>query len=214
MRDFAFPVLEPGGALAAGVSPADHAARIVAEAQLEARRIIAEAEGIGFEQGHAAGHEKARASLAPAAAALAEAVAGLEAARAELETLLERRAVELGLAIAEKTLAASLDVQPELVLSAIGGALRAAAARDGLTIDVNPADYELVRGAMGEAIEVVPERRVARGGCIVRTTEGEIDARIGEQLGRAEAVLREAFAQRSAAAFAQQSDAAAAGSDG
>src|SRR5579883_1340927 len=116
MKDFAFPTLHADGAVfAVGNTAADRAARIVAEAQAEADRIIAQAGGIGYEDGYTKGLEEVRARLAPAAAALEQAVAGLEAARAEWETVSERRAVELGLAIAEKILAAALDVQPELV---------------------------------------------------------------------------------------------------
>ena len=63
--------------------------------------------------------------------------------------------------------------------------------RHRLVIEVNPDDLELVsESAEGLAarlggvqrLDVVAERRVERGGCIVRTEEGEIDARIGSQL--------------------------------
>ena len=49
------------------------------------------------------------------------------------------------------------------------------------------------RGALRQ-IEIVGERRVPRGGCIVRTVEGEIDARVEQQLERAAALLRDATA--------------------
>ena len=197
MKDFAFPTLHPDGEIVTvGNTAADRAAHIVAEAQAEADRIIGQAGGIGYEEGYTRGLEEARTRLAPAAAALGEALTRLEAAFAERETASERRAVELGLAIAEKILAASLDIQPELVLSVVGGTLRAISARDGLAIDVNPEDFDLVRDAIDERIEVVPERRVGRGGCVVRTSEGELDARVGEQLARVEETLREAFAHR------------------
>ena len=59
---------------------------------------------------------------------------------------------------------------------------------------VNPDDLEIVREAMEElraslgGIEhcvVESERRVARGGCIVRTPVGDVDARVETKLERA-----------------------------
>jgi len=41
-------------------------------------------------------------------------------------------------------------------------------------------------------MEVVSERRVEPGGCVVRTVEGEIDARISAQLERVRQILAEA----------------------
>jgi len=61
-------------------------------------------------------------------------------------------------------------------------------------LEVNPDDFELVRDAADgvaariggiRRMDVVAERRIARGGCVVRTEEGEIDAQIEEQLARA-----------------------------
>jgi flagellar biosynthesis/type III secretory pathway protein FliH len=41
-------------------------------------------------------------------------------------------------------------------------------------------------------MEVVSERRVGPGGCVVRTEEGEIDARIASQIDRVRQILAEA----------------------
>jgi flagellar biosynthesis/type III secretory pathway protein FliH len=89
--------------------------------------------------------------------------------------------------------AAELETRPELVLEVVSGALRRATERDRLVVEVSPQDFPLVRdaaddlaGRLGgiQRLEVVAERRVERGGCIVRTPEGEIDGRISEQMER------------------------------
>jgi flagellar assembly protein FliH len=122
---------------------------------------------------------------------LAAALDGFEAAVEEQCAISERRAVELALVLAEKIVGESLALSPELVLSVVSGALRAAAERDHLVVEVNPEDVELVREATTELservggvrrLEVVPERRVPRGGCVVRTAEGEVDGRPAEKL--------------------------------
>ena len=70
---------------------------------------------------------------------------------------------------------------------------------------VHPDDLELVRGAMGgliaalggiEHCEVQAERRVGRGGAIVRTPDGEVDARLETKLERAREVVEAALRQR------------------
>ncbi len=79
------------------------------------------------------------------------------------------------------------------MLGVVAGALLRTTDRDHLVLEVNPGDFELVRDAASELaarlgginrMEVVSERRVGRGGCVVRTEEGEIDARIASQIDR------------------------------
>jgi flagellar assembly protein FliH len=117
-------------------------------AELADVRDLARAEG--FDAGYAAGIEAARGDVVVAAGALAS---GLEEARQRLQAdadLLEWQAVELALQLADKVLAASLDVQPEGVLEVIKGSLRRLVERDQVTVLVNPDDLELVRGALDE----------------------------------------------------------------
>jgi flagellar assembly protein FliH len=187
------PRLSPAAALAVeqGTDPA--------HTELVDVREMARAEG--FDQGYRAGIEAARADVSVAATALGTALheAG-ERLRADSE-LLEWQAVELALQLADKVVAASISVQPELVLEVIRGGLRRLAERERVTVLVNPDDLELVREALGEVaaglggierLEAQGERRVARGGAMLRTPVGEIDARIETQLARArEVVVRE-----------------------
>jgi flagellar assembly protein FliH len=80
-----------------------------------------------------------------------------------------------------------------MVLEVVRGALRRLVERHTVTILVNPDDLELVReaadslqGSLGgiEKLDVQAERRVGRGGAILRTADGELDARIASQLER------------------------------
>ena len=115
---------------------------------------------------------------------------------------LERRAVELGLALASKVLAGALSVEPERVLDSVQGALRGIVERERVIIMVNPEDLEIVKGAAEElkatlgGIEhcvIEAERRVGRGGCIVRTPVGDVDARVETKLERASEVVAAAL---------------------
>lgn len=199
---YVLPELEPHGEIVSvGSTPAERGAQIVAEAQQRAIDIEAEAHAAGEAAGYAAGLARAAEELAEPRAAFAAAIAGVDGVRDEIAAAVERNAVELALAIAERIVGAAIEVDPTVVCEVVQGALRRVVERDRLVVDVNPDDVEIVREWIGgqsevasSAVEVRPERRVARGGAVVRTLEGEIDARIPEQLDRAREVLRDALA--------------------
>jgi flagellar biosynthesis/type III secretory pathway protein FliH len=165
------------------------------------RAIAAETRQRAREEGLAEGLAEARALVAPALEAVAEAERQIRAREEDFLRAAERSAVELALAIAEKIVGAAVSARAETVLDVVGGALLRTTARHRLVIEVNPEDLELVsESAEGLAarlggvqrLDVVAERRVERGGCIVRTEEGEIDARIGSQLERLGELMTEA----------------------
>ena len=175
----------------------DAAARartIVAAAEAEADRIRAAAAQQGYAEGFEAGRMEARTELAPAVNAMGQAVEAVRAHQAEAADSVEGEAVSLALEIAEKVVAGALAVEPERVLDVIRGALRALVERERLVIMVNPDDLALVNegiadlaGSLGgiEHVDVQEERRVQRGGAVVRTTVGDLDARISTKLERA-----------------------------
>jgi flagellar assembly protein FliH len=187
--------------------PTERAAELVAVAQANAAEIERRARDAGYEAGRAEMVERAAAEMEAPRQAVEAAAAAVYAAQDELAAALELRTIEFGIAIAERILGAALAVKPELVCEVVGGALRRALTRDRLVIDVHPDDVDVVRAWLAaraeeegtEAITVRGERRVVRGGCVVNTTEGEIDAQLPEQLARAEQVLRRAFAESAAA---------------
>lgn len=171
---------------------------IVARAEADAALIRQQAAARGRDEGFRAGMAAAGEQIAPAAAALAAASGEVDRLRHEAAEAVEREAVELALQVADKVIAAALDVRPELVLEVVKGALRGMLDRERVTVQVHPEDLDLVRGAMDDIsgslggidrLEVVAERRVERGGAMVRTAVGEIDARLEEKLARAREVL-------------------------
>lgn len=161
-----------------------------AEAEHEAE--LGAAQAAGYEEGLAAG----RAEVSAAARALASAAARLDEASAAAAEDAEPVAVGLALQIAEKVLGGELEARPELVLDVVRGALRRLTEPLPATLLVHPEDAELVRASIadlsvehGGELTIREERRVDRGGCVVRTRAGEIDAQIQVQLERAAKVV-------------------------
>jgi flagellar assembly protein FliH len=198
---FAFDQLPPSPVAPRRLDPQaarTEAAAIIAAAESEAASIRDLARAEGRADGVAAGRAEAAAQAAPAVQALAEVLVQAQAERERLATEVEGAAVELALQIAEKALTTALAVQPERVVDAVRGALRCLVERERITIQVHPDDLEIVRESVDsivrqlggiEHIEVQEERRVQRGGAIVRSSAGEIDARVQTKIDNAREIL-------------------------
>jgi flagellar assembly protein FliH len=178
--------------------PRDAAARALAEARAEAEQIREQARAQGHAEGLAAGHADGLAEISSAVGALGEALAGVSSLRDEVAEAVERDAIELALALAEKVLAASLQARPELVVEVVQGALRRLGDRRRITVLVNPGDLQTVKDALGdlqtqangiELADLQSDQRVGVGGAIVRSAEGELDASVETQLERAREVV-------------------------
>lgn len=163
------------------------AARAVIEAaEAQAQSLRASAVEDGFAEGLRLGREETAAALAPAMEALRSAVGEALAARDLIVDSAELRAAQLAVAIAEKILVAAVDVQPERVAAVVAGALRGLLDAERIVVCVHPDDIELVRAAgiahTDAHIEIHGELRVPRGGALVRTSVGEVDARLETKL--------------------------------
>jgi flagellar assembly protein FliH len=200
--EFSFETLEaPAAVVPAPAEPGsgpDAVMAALARAEAEAERLRAAAR----EEGLRDGREEALAALTPALEALTQAAEGVRGEQFVRAERLEAHAVDLALFLAEKVIGGALAVQPELVVEAVRGALRGIVERERVTVLVHPEDLEMVRAAMEsmkvtlggiEHCEVQAERRVSRGGAIVRTADGDVDARMETKLQRAREVVEAAL---------------------
>ncbi len=179
--------------------PGNAPARALAEALAEADSIRAAARAEGFAEGREQGREHGLSEVSAAVAALEDALEALQALRVEALEDLERDSIELALALAGKILAGAMQARPELILESVQGALRRLGDRRRVTVLVNPDDLQTVADALAaeggahaggvERLELLGEERVSRGGAVVRTDEGEVDASVQTQLERAREVV-------------------------
>jgi flagellar biosynthesis/type III secretory pathway protein FliH len=156
------------------------AERLLAEAAADARSIRARAAAEGREEGaaHATGLV-ARAVLA----------ADRLVARAEPEL------VDLAFAIAERVVSTAAVRDRAVAVEAAARAVDASRARGRMTLRVHPDDLVAVAEAPGQrllhgrGLRLVADESVGRGGAVLETDAGAIDARLGTQL----AALRRAL---------------------
>jgi flagellar assembly protein FliH len=205
--EFSFEALEAPAFVAAPAGaaplPVDPTAGLLAQAHAEAEQLRETARAEGYEAGRA----EALAALSPALEALQTAVAAAHDERLAAADQLEMHAVDLSLYLSEKVIGAALAVEPARVVEAVRGALRGLVERVRVTVLVHPDDLEIVRsaldelrGALGgiEHCEVQAERRVSRGGAVVRTPDVDVDARLEVKLQRAREVVEAALSSASA----------------
>jgi len=115
---------------------------------------------------------------------------------------IEPEVVRLSVSIAEKILGRELELRPEAVVDTVRSAVRRLRDREQLRVSVNPRDFEHVRSARDDlisavdgvrALEVVEDRRVDPGGCVIESQNGTLDARVKTQLDQLAAALEGAM---------------------
>ncbi|HWT95646.1 MAG TPA: FliH/SctL family protein [Solirubrobacteraceae bacterium] len=178
------------------------ASAIIETARAEAEAIREAARQDGFQAGYQQGLAGAQEYLAPSVQALAAVQEALGDERGRAAEAVEREAVELAFRIAEKALGAAIEAKPEHVVDVVRGGLRRLLERERVVVMVHPDDLDVLRaaadglqaelGGIG-SMEVQAERRVGRGGAIVRTAAGEVDGRLEVQLERAREAMLEAL---------------------
>jgi flagellar assembly protein FliH len=173
-------------------------AELVSVAREQAERIAEGARESGHEEGYRLGLEQAQRETSDLLAFAERAVREVAETRARMLQDAEAELVLLAIRVAEKVLQAKLDLEPERVADVLRGALRKAYVRDRLQVVCNPADLALITSASEELatqvgtlkdLELIGDRRITRGGVVVRTPGGDVDATLESQLDR----LREAM---------------------
>ncbi|MBV8488944.1 MAG: hypothetical protein JO199_00340 [Candidatus Eremiobacteraeota bacterium] len=177
---------------------AQRARELVERANARIAEMEAQARAKGHEEGVAAGHAAARAELAESVEALQELVTNALAARHEIVESAEPELVNLAIAIAERVVHEHLSMSTTAVAENVRHALTRLIGREVVTLRVNPADLETIRlhrdtiASSGdvEHLRIVEDARVDRGGVIVETEAGTIDAKVSTQLREARRALQ------------------------
>ena len=107
----------------------------------------------------------------------------------------ETQVINLVLLIAKKVIKVISENQKNVVINNVVQALRKLKSRGEVVIRVNLADLELTSAHIGDfmkmvenvkSITVLEDSSVDRGGCVLETDFGQIDARISSQLSEIE----------------------------
>jgi flagellar assembly protein FliH len=151
----------------------------------------------GYAQGERAGTEAGAKRAEAMLRRLAQTLEELSALRDTMVRQTERELVHLAVAIARRILQREVSVDPELTAALAHIALERLGGAAPATVRLHPDDYATVTSGHaapfgGRQVEILPDPSVARGGCVVESEFGSINASVDAQIDEiARAVLGE-----------------------
>ncbi len=173
----------------------EEADALVADAQAERQRITDDAYKAGFDEGQEKGFAEGNMEAQRLIDRLHVIMDRIMDKRQEILEETEQQIVELVLLMTRKVVKIISENQRNVVMSNIVQALRKVRGRGDVTVRVNMADVKLTTEHTKEFmttveniqnITIVEDSSIDRGGCIVETDFGAIDARISSQLAELE----------------------------
>jgi len=175
---------------------AEHEAQTLLDnAASEAAHLRAQA----HQDGYAQGLEEARRHMQDQLARLGEIVQRAHADTAQILRNVERDVIDLVLLITERVVYRELSLNPSLVVEAVRQAMEVAETGIVVRVRVNPEDLVFVEATWRDvaaehrlqAVELVADGLVQRGGCVVETRTGTIDAQVDTKIAEVERALLE-----------------------
>ncbi len=176
--------------------------KILPEVEAELGRKIQEAEKQGYlkglREGEQRGIEQGRKDVEPIITNLSQALEELEKVKVEIYSYAEKAAVRLAIALAEKIIQQEIRSDPSIVIRMAESVLRGIKDRQSITLRLNPHDAQSLRSLGydlegifngGRKFSLLEDPSVERGGFVVQTESGELDARITQQLETAKELL-------------------------
>jgi len=151
-----------------------------------------------YRKGFADGTEFQKKEALPAITAVATMAKMIPLIRKETIEKTEERIIMLAIAMAGKIINQEVQTRKEIILGVLKGALKNIVETDGMKIRINPHDYRYVMEIKSDFLQsfsglskVVFEEdaSIKRGGAIVETMFGEVDARLESQLKEIQAVM-------------------------
>lgn len=176
------------------------AEQILKDARRNKESIEMEAYRKGLEMGQAEGQKMALKRLEPLAETLRKAVDEVENLRKALTERHLMDLLEVVLAISEKVIHREIHLAPDIILETIRAASAHLADTDAVILRLHPSDYEYIReieellkdkltGRKG--ISFVEDGGIDRGGVLIETELGTIDATIRSQIDHIRDVIME-----------------------
>lgn len=187
------------------------AAKIIENAKLEAEKILQEANiekeqlkssayQEGYKEGNELGYSDGQNEVNRLVERVHKIVESVMVRRDEILCETEQQIVELVLLMTRKVVKTISENQKTIVLSNILAALKKIRSRGTVTLRVNVDDIKLTTAHVDEfikrienvnGINIIEDSTVDKGGCIVETDFGAIDARISSQLAELETKIME-----------------------
>lgn len=169
--------------------PAAEVARRMAELEARAGRQAREARDAGYREGEAAGRTAAEQELRPVLERLARSIEEIARLRPAMAAEAEASLLKLSVAIARRVLHRELSLDPGALAGIVRAALETAQIDETCRVRAHPEQAEVLRLAFAanpRAVQVEPDASLERGGVIVESARGRLDASVETQLAEIE----------------------------
>lgn len=167
----------------------------------EARSLREQARDEGYQEGIKTAHEEMERDRH---AAIEEGKALLEEAhltRMKVLQSAEKQIVDLAVSIARKIVIRELSTSPDLILEVVRLAIAKLDDPDKIRIQLNPEDIDMVLTALDidklnetgtdTTVNLKADRRIKRGGCVVDSSRGTVDAQVENRIKAVEEAVLE-----------------------
>jgi len=177
------------------------AEKMIKEAELKVSEIEHQAYKKGYEAGREEGYKEGQAEVMRLVDRLGTIVSTAVDIRDDIIRSSEKLMTDMILMIARKVIKDEIVERREVVINNIKEAIQRVKDRDRIDIRVNFADLDMTTAHKDELIKMMDslkkvniyeDNRVDRGGCVIETDVGAIDARISTQLDAVEESIRNA----------------------
>lgn len=178
----------------------EDAAKITAEATAEMDKLKKSAYNDGYAEGRESGYGEGRAEVERLVGRTHTILESVMQRREEILRETEQQIVELVILMTRKVVKIISENQKSVVMANVLQALKKVKGRGEVTLRVNLADVKLTTEHIQDFIKqvenikgitVLEDSTVEKGGCIVETDFGAIDARVQSQLSELEAKILE-----------------------
>lgn len=171
---------------------------IIREARARKEAIEMEAYKEGMEKGREEGKKIALKQIEPLFGTLKRALDELSDLRSSIIEKHQDQILETVFLICEKIIHRQVQISPDIVLDTVRAASRHLMETEELRLRLHPSDFEYVREIEGliskklsgkKNIHIIEDSSVERGGVIIETEFGDIDATIRSQIERMKEVV-------------------------
>lgn len=176
------------------------AQEILAKAHAEEQEIFGKAQQQGYDQGHQDGYAEGNREAQRLVERIHKMIEAVQEKRQEILDNTEQQIVELVILMTRKVVKILADNQKSVIMANVVQSLKRVKGRGDVTLRVNLSDVKLTTDHINNFIHeveniknitVVEDSSVEKGGCIVETDFGAIDARISSQLSELESKILE-----------------------
>lgn len=174
------------------------------EKQIEGKIKIAKKEAYdrGFSKGVTEGINRKQKELALAAESLAKLIRELNVLKEEFLKDAEKEIIDLVFSIAGSVIHKEVKTDRDVILSVLSDAMRTIQEKKNVSIRLNPEDYRYITEAKPDFLDsfkdilIEKDEKIGKGGAVIKTRFGTLDARLDQQLDKIRGQMSEVGGER------------------